>query len=182
MLPRSCLLIGGEASSRSWVQELQLAARNCAVFNHYGPTETTVGVLMHPVEADRENEGPAIVPIGKPIANTISYCPGMSVSEPVPAGIAGELCIGGTSVARGYLNRPALTAEKFVPHPFSKRPGERIYRRGVRLRQGPDGTTEFILLEDHQVKIRGYRIELGEIETALVGHPSVRQCAVAARC
>ena len=96
-------------------------------------------------------------------------------------GVAGELCIAGAGLARGYLNRPDLTAEKFIPHPFSQQPGERLYRTGDLARYLPDGNIEFLGRIDHQVKIRGFRIELGEIETALAQHPAVQACVVQAR-
>ena len=98
----------------------------------------------------------------------------------VPIGVAGGLHIGGIGLARGYLNRPALTAEKFVPNPFSQDPGARLYQTGDIGRHLPDGNIEFIGRRDHQVKIRGYRIELGEIESALIQHPAVREAVVVA--
>ena len=99
----------------------------------------------------------------------------------VPIGIAGELCIGGAGVARGYLNQRRLTAERFVPNPFSEAGGERMYRTGDLVRWREEGELEFLGRVDHQVKLRGYRIELGEIEATLNGHPGVKQSVVVAR-
>ena len=94
--------------------------------------------------------------------------------QPVPIGIPGEICIGGESLAHGYRNRPELTAEKFIPNPFSDKPGSRLYRTGDLVRYRPDGNLEFLGRIDEQVKIRGFRIELGEIDTVLAAHPGVR--------
>jgi aspartate racemase len=100
--------------------------------------------------------------------------------NPAPIGILGELHIGGVALARGYLKRPELTAEKFIPHPFSSEPGARLYKTGDLARYLPDGDIEFLGRMDNQVKIRGFRIELGEIESVLAQHPSVRQAVVLA--
>jgi len=145
-------------------------------FNAYGPTETTVCASMH-LCADQEPEGP---PIGRPIANTRLYILDRNL-QPVPVGVPGELCIGGVSVGRGYLNRPELTAERFIPDPFSGEPGARLYRTGDLVKYLPDGNIEFLGRIDHQVKVRGFRIELGEIEAALKEHPALREAVVLAR-
>ncbi|HKV08205.1 MAG TPA: amino acid adenylation domain-containing protein, partial [Thermoanaerobaculia bacterium] len=118
--------------------------------------------------------------LGRPVANTEFFVVDPAFG-PVPAGVAGELWIGGEGLARGYLARPGLTAEKFIPHPWSVRPGERVYRTGdlVRFRDG--GELEFLGRIDHQVKVRGFRIELGEIEAALARHPAVRQAVAVVR-
>jgi acyl carrier protein len=99
----------------------------------------------------------------------------------VPAGVSGELHIGGAGLARGYLNRPGLTAERFIPDPFSAEPGARLYRTGDLTRHLPDGEIEYLGRLDHQVKIRGFRIELGEVEAAVMSHPSVRECVAVVR-
>ena len=141
--------------------------------NHYGPTEATVNVTSW-----RCDPGEAVVPIGRPVANTTIYLLGAD-DRPVPTGLVGELCIGGVQVARGYLNRPRLTGERFVANPF--RAGERIYRTGDRARYRNDGTIEYLGRIDAQVKIRGFRIELDEIETALLADEGVASAVAVAR-
>ncbi|HEX8694770.1 MAG TPA: non-ribosomal peptide synthase/polyketide synthase, partial [Longimicrobium sp.] len=180
LLPRRWLVIGGEGSKAAWVDELRRAAPEVALFNHYGPTETTVGVLMHRAGAAAPGRRPIATPTGRPLANTRVYVLDGAM-EPVPAGVAGELYVGGASVARGYLGRPALTAERFVPDPFGAVPGGRLYRTGDRVRWRSDGELEFLGRLDFQVKIRGYRIEPGEIEAVLRRHPAVREAVVVAR-
>ena len=101
--------------------------------------------------------------------------------QPVPIGVPGEICVGGAGVARGYLNRPELTAERFVPNPFGRDAGERLYRSGDLARRLPNGDLEYLGRIDHQVKIRGFRIELGEIESAINVHPLGTGVVVLAR-
>ncbi|MBB4636057.1 non-ribosomal peptide synthetase [Longimicrobium terrae] len=148
------------------------------LLNEYGPTETVVGCSLYEIPADRPAAGR--IPIGKPIQNLTHYVLDARMA-PVPAGVSGELYIGGVGVARGYLGRPGLTAEKFVPDPFAAQPGARFYRTGDRARWLPDGDLEFLGRIDFQVKVRGYRIELGEIEEGLKDHPAVRHAAVLVR-
>uniref|UniRef100_UPI00069F69E4 non-ribosomal peptide synthetase n=1 Tax=Pseudomonas sp. MIACH TaxID=1078355 RepID=UPI00069F69E4 len=153
--------------------QLQVFAKlpQAGLFNLYGPTEAAIDVT-HWTCID---EGADSVPIGQPIANLGTYVLDAQLN-PVPAGVAGELCLGGTGLARSYHRRPALTAERFVPSPFAD--GARLYRTGDRVRQRADGVIEYLGRLDHQVKLRGLRIELGEIEARLMQHPSVREAVV----
>jgi amino acid adenylation domain-containing protein len=145
--------------------------------NLYGPTEAAVDVTYWACRPDVKRN---VVPIGRPIANTQIYLLDKSL-RPVPIGVAGELHIGGVNLARGYLHRPDLTAEKFIPDPFSREPGARLYKTGDLARFLPDGNIEYLGRMDHQVKLRGFRIELGEIEAVLKTHVTVRDCVVVAR-
>jgi amino acid adenylation domain-containing protein len=167
------VLVGGEACPRDLANAL--ASKAGSVWNMYGPTETTIWSATGQLRA---GEGP--VTIGRPIDNTQIYILGPNL-QPVPVGVAGELLIGGDGLARGYLDLPELTAEKFIPDPFSTRPGDRLYKTGDLARFQPDGIIECLGRIDHQVKVRGFRIELGEIETALGRHPAVRENVVVAR-
>nr|QEO73643.1 AMP-dependent synthetase and ligase [uncultured bacterium] len=175
VLPARSLVLGGEAASAGWLEELLAAAEGagCGVFNHYGPTETTIGVVTTRLIRDR-----GTAPIGRPIANTRAYVldEGLGV---VPPGVTGELYVSGAQLARGYVSRAGLTAERFVACPFE--PGQRMYRTGDRVRWNTSGELEFAGRADDQVKIRGFRVEPGEVESALVGHPAVTQAAVVAR-
>ncbi len=119
------------------------------------------------------------MPIGRPISNTQIYLLDANLN-PVPVGVPGELHIAGKGLARGYLNRPELTAEKFIPNPYSDEPGSRMYKTGDLARYLPDGLIEYLGRIDHQVKIRGFRIELGEIESQLSQRPDVREVVVLA--
>ncbi len=153
----------------------ELAARwaeRHTLLNFYGPTECSVATSYARI-------GPAArarLPIGRPIGNAEVFVLN-ELLEPVPVGVAGELCIGGAVLAQHYLKQPGLTADRFVPHPFSSVPGARLYRSGDRVAWRPDGMLDFLGRLDTQVKIHGHRIELGEIEAALCRHPDVRQAA-----
>ncbi|WP_338861601.1 non-ribosomal peptide synthase/polyketide synthase [Mycetohabitans rhizoxinica] len=143
--------------------------------NLYGPSESTTYSTWRPMY-----RGEALIEsIGRPIANTRVYLLD-AYGQPVPLGAVGELYIGGAGVARGYLNRPELTAERFVPDPFSDDAGARLYKTGDLARYLPDGNLEFVGRNDEQVKIRGFRIEPGEIEACLTAHPQVRDAVVLA--
>jgi amino acid adenylation domain-containing protein/FkbM family methyltransferase len=180
VMPRRRLILGGESSRLDWIEELRVLAPNCELYNHYGPTETTVGVLTYRVGAQLPVTRSGTVPLGKPLPNSRVYVLD-GEGQPVPIGDQGELYIGGDGVARGYLNRPDLTAEKFVPDPFSSDPGGRLYRTGDLARCLPDGNVEFCGRIDDQVKIHGYRIEPAEIDGVLREHRGVRDAVVLAR-
>ncbi len=164
------ILCGGEPLPAELAR--QLLSRCAELWNMYGPTETTIWSTCGRVQAAED------IHIGRPIDNTELYILDAQ-QQPVPVGVAGELLIGGAGLARGYFNQPALTAEKFIAHPF--RPAARLYRTGDLARYRPDGTVDCLGRLDFQVKIRGYRIELGEIEACLAQHPQVKECVVTAR-
>jgi amino acid adenylation domain-containing protein len=152
--------------------------------NHYGPTECTVVATHEPVP--EATGGPGVdtaPPIGRPIDGLWAAVTAAD-GEPLPAGTAGELRLGGSGLARGYLRRPELTAERFVPDPLGYlrgEPGARAYRTGDRVRWDAGGRLEFLGRVDRQIKVRGYRLEPGEVEAALAAHPEVREAAVAVR-
>lgn len=165
------LLIGGEALGRN-IYECLKGFPSLRAINVYGPTETTIWSTCLDLRTS------TALTIGKPLQNESIYITDSRYNL-CPAGIAGEICIGGEGLARGYLNKPALTAEKFISNPF--RPGERMYRTGDIGRWMPDGTIAFLGRRDDQVKIRGHRIELGEIEHALLQHSDIDAAVVLAR-
>jgi natural product biosynthesis luciferase-like monooxygenase protein len=169
------LMLGGETFPAPLAAELG-AVFGGKLLNMYGPTETTIWSATH--EVDGAHAGS--IPIGRPVSNTEIYILDARL-RPVPEGVPGELYIGGRGLARGYLNRPDLTAERFVPDPFSPRAGARLYRTGDLARFLSGGVLEFLGRADTQVKVRGHRIEPGEIEAALAGHDAVREAVVAAR-
>ncbi|HET6230447.1 MAG TPA: amino acid adenylation domain-containing protein, partial [Longimicrobiaceae bacterium] len=172
------LLAGGDVLSVPHVRRVIEAHPHLRVINGYGPTESTTFTCCHTVVPGDVERGS--IPIGRPVANTRIYVLDRAM-QPVPAGVPGELYIGGDGLAHGYLNRPDLTAEKFVADPFSAGGDARLYRSGDRVRWLADGTVEFLGRMDEQVKIRGFRIEPGEIEAALAAHPRIRSASVVAR-
>ncbi|MBI4747841.1 MAG: amino acid adenylation domain-containing protein [Acidobacteria bacterium] len=174
--------VGGEkASPVTSAQWQKLGQGRAPWINGYGPTEATVTCIAYaPPAWSPEMETWTELPIGRPMANVQAYILDRNL-QLVPIGVPGELCIGGDGLARGYLNRPELTAEKFIPNPFSSDPTARLYRTGDLTRYLPDGNIEFLGRIDFQVKLRGFRIELGEIEVALGNHPFIKQALVVVR-
>ncbi|HEU4455947.1 MAG TPA: amino acid adenylation domain-containing protein, partial [Longimicrobium sp.] len=170
------LLAGGDALSVPHVRRVLEAHPALRLVNGYGPTENTTFSAcrdVRPADARR-----ASIPLGAPIRNSTAYVLDGAM-RPLPAGVPGELYVGGDGLARGYFGRPGLTAERFVPHPFAA--GARLYRTGDRARWLDDGALEFLGRIDQQVKIRGFRVEPGEAEAVLAAHPAVREAAVAVR-
>jgi amino acid adenylation domain-containing protein len=163
------LMCGGESLPRELAA--QLLESSALLLNMYGPTETTIWSTVSQVALDGK------VVIGAPIANTEVYVLDEQLQS-TPVGVGGQLWIGGAGLARGYLRRPELTAERFIPHPYSILPGARLYRSGDRGRWRGDGQLEFLGRLDRQVKVRGHRVELGEVEAVLREHPCVRDCIV----
>jgi amino acid adenylation domain-containing protein len=175
VLPRDWLVVGGEALSWELAERIETGPAGCRALNHYGPTEATVGCCTFEVRPGERRLPSATVPIGRPLPGARAYVLDARL-EPVPIGVAGELCVGGAGVARGYVNRPEESAERFVEDPQ----GGRMYRTGDRVRFLRDGSIEFLGRIDDQLKIRGYRVEPGEIETALARHQAIREAAVVA--
>ena len=166
--------VSGERLSGDLAQQFCEAMPEACLTNLYGSSEVAGDITF----AIRTNDEPAgDMPIGWPMANCRAYVLDRHFRL-VPQGVAGDLYVAGPNLARGYFDRPGLTAERFLPDPFSNRPGERMYATGDRARQQPDGCLEFLGRLDQQVKIRGFRIELGEVEAVLQEHPAVRQAAV----
>jgi len=178
VLPARTLVLGGEACPQSLLERVKELAPDCQVINHYGPTETTVGATTFATGETGTQTN--TVPLGRPLANVQAYVCDQSMRL-TPLGVPGELYLGGAGVARGYVGKPDATAEKFVPHPFAKMGGERLYRTGDRARFLADGRLEFLGRVDDQVKIHGYRIEPSEIATVLREHDSIKEAIVTAR-
>ncbi|MEL7051987.1 MAG: amino acid adenylation domain-containing protein, partial [Cyanobacteria bacterium J06588_5] len=174
------LLAGGDVLSISHLQKALGTLKTTRIINGYGPTEGTTFTCCHTITA---TDLDSTVPIGYPLPHTHTYVLDEDLQR-VPAGIPGELYVGGAGVARGYLNQPALTAERFIPNPFydvrqaSEADSFYLYKTGDRVRYRADGALEYLGRIDQQVKIRGFRIEPGEIEAVLENHPAVQQVAV----
>ncbi|QSJ14568.1 amino acid adenylation domain-containing protein [Nostoc sp. UHCC 0702] len=176
ILPRQCLILGGEAASWKLISQIQQQAPSCEIFNHYGPTETTVGVLTYVVGNQADDLISETVPLGRPLANTQVYILDEEL-QPVPLGVPGELYISGAGLTRGYLNQPKLTAQRFISHSLLNQ-DLRLYKTGDRARYLESGNIEFLGRVDNQVKIRGFRIELEEIELTLTKYPAIQQAVV----
>jgi amino acid adenylation domain-containing protein len=166
----------GEALDSTLVQDIYQTTEVQRIFNLYGPSEDTVFSTYISVPRSHDDKPPAI---GRPIANTQAYVVDEEM-QPRPVGVVGELLLGGAGLARGYLNRPELTAERFIPDPFSSKQGGRLYRTGDLVRWAASGDIEFVGRADNQVKIRGFRIELGEIEAVLRQVQGIDQAIVVA--
>jgi amino acid adenylation domain-containing protein len=179
-LPESLrlVLVGGERVLAGRLE--QWAALDRPLLHVFGLTETTVTSTTLLLEAGEDGSRWPNLPVGTPLPNAEAYVLDAE-QEPVAAGVPGELYLGGETVARGYWARPELTAERYVPHPFSAEPGARLYRTGDRVRWLAAGGLEFLGRIDQQLKIRGYRIEPGEVEAVLSAHPAVREAAVVVR-
>jgi amino acid adenylation domain-containing protein len=172
------VLFGGQAVDADSVRRLLEAGRPGRLLHMYGPTETTTFCLYEQVEHVADDA--LTVPLGHATGNQRIYLLDGALN-PVPPGVPGEAYVGGGGVARGYLDRPGLTAERFVPDPFSAEPGARMYRTGDRLRWRGERKLEFVGRVDDQVKIRGFRIEPGEVESVLSAHAAVREARVVVR-
>ncbi|NOL35186.1 non-ribosomal peptide synthetase [Bacillus safensis] len=171
------LLVGGEAMSSEHARKA-LPHMEGVLVNAYGPTENTTLATTHQVT--HVPAGAKSVPIGVPVSNSTVVILDEALN-PVPAGVKGEIYIGGTGLAKGYLHDPEQTKERFIDNPFPKLKGDKLYRSGDLGTWRSDGTIEYLGRKDHLVKIRGYRIECGEIETALLKHPQIKECTVIAK-
>ena len=172
------LLAGGDVLSVPHVLTVVDKLPGTKLINGYGPTENTTFTCCWTINSSLPRSH--TIPIGRPISRTQVYILDARLN-PVAVGVPGELYAGGDGLARCYLNSPELTAEKFIPHPFSDEPGARLYRTGDQARWLPDGVIEFLGRSDRQVKIRGFRLELAEIESVLASHPEVSEAAVTMR-
>jgi amino acid adenylation domain-containing protein len=168
------VICGGESLPSALVERFYATLHGAELHHSYGPTETAIAASETVCTRDARRP---VMPIGRPLANTQMYVLDERM-EPVPVGVAGALYVGGACVGRGYLNRPELTAERFIPNPFSAERGARLYVTGDLARYLPDGQLEFRGRADSQVKLRGMRVELGEIEAALREHPSLDEAVV----
>jgi aspartate racemase len=171
------MVFGGDAADAQFVQRVLEQGKPRHLVNGYGPTEGTSFTTSY--EAQEKDIGARTIPIGRALSNTDAWILDRE-TQMVPVGVAGELHIGGDGLARGYLPRPELTAEKFVPHPYSAEPGARLYRTGDLVRYRDDGNIEFLQRMDQQVKVRGFRVELGEIESLLNQYWAIVESVVVA--
>lgn len=171
------VISGGEALAAEIQHAVHKRLNWVQIVNAYGPTETAITAAFHKCNPQ---DNALIVPIGKPIANAQIYILDQAL-QPVPIGVVGEIHIGGQGLAHGYLNAPSMTAEKFIPDPFSSKPGARLYKTGDLARHRQDGNIEYLRRADRQVKVRGFRIELREIEAELRKHKAVDDAVVIAR-
>ncbi|MGB3636257.1 MAG: amino acid adenylation domain-containing protein [Rivularia sp. (in: cyanobacteria)] len=173
------VIIGGEKANRNYLEIWQQkVGKQVRLVNTYGPTETTIVATTCDLSSIATTDE---VPIGRAIPQVQTYVLSPEDLQFVPVGVAGELCIGGVGIARGYLNQSELTAQKFIANPYSKEPGERLYKTGDLVRYLADGNLEFLGRIDSQVKIRGFRIELSEIEVLLNQHSDVKESVVISR-
>jgi len=175
LCPREAIIFGGEILQRNMARE---ARAYCQVFNHYGPAETTIGVVTYKVDFNDQSKQ-EYIPIGKPLQGVTSYILDRW-GRPVPPGIRGELCIGGSTVTQGYLNRPDLSELQFIISTFDNEKKERLYKTGDLACLRSDGNIELFGRIDDQIKVRGYRVEPDEISTTIIKHPSISQAVVIA--
>ncbi|WP_208921566.1 non-ribosomal peptide synthetase [Streptomyces capitiformicae] len=171
------VMVGGDVMPPALPRRMRHAAPGCRVINIGGVAEAAFCNNEYLVP---EDAGIGPVPYGRPLLNQRLLVLD-ELLRPVPAGVRGELCVAGEGLARGYLGRPGLTAERFLPHPYGRVPGERLYRTGDLARRRADGELELLGRADNQVKIRGFRVEPGEVTGVLLGHPAVADAAVVAR-
>ncbi|HEX9428050.1 MAG TPA: amino acid adenylation domain-containing protein, partial [Candidatus Polarisedimenticolia bacterium] len=175
------VVVGSEPiSPERYAEWRRLVPRGVRWVGAYGATEAAVTSILHEPDADPDADVGRELPIGRPIANLEAYVLDDAL-QPLPAGAVGGLYLGGAGLARGYLGRPDLTAERFIPHPYSRESGARLYRTGDLARYRADGNIVFLGRADLQLKVRGHRIEPGEVEAALRRHPAVGEVAVIAR-
>jgi amino acid adenylation domain-containing protein len=170
-------IVGSEKTQLDDLRRWERVAGACAWCNAYGPTEATVTASTYWLDSGAARPAVRTVPIGRPITNAELYVLDSQL-QPVPIGVPGELYIGGAGLARGYHRLPAMTAERFIPHPFSLDGGARLYRTGDLARRRADGQLEFLGRGDDQVKIRGFRVELQDIESHIRLHPYVKDARV----
>lgn len=175
VLPRQCIIFGGEALTWDLVDRLKQLSPGLRIVNHYGPTETTVGIVCN-TELDTRGAGFG-APLGRPLANCQTYVLNQDF-QPCAVGEEGDLYLGGNSLSNGYFEQAPETASRFLPNPFSSLPGARLYASGDRARWNGKGELCFLGRADHQIKLRGHRIELGEIEAVIRSTAQVRDCVV----